>query len=213
MLTLEKMIRFFKPVRAYFAGVFTMSLVGFGVALVWAQEVAALAVAAPSGGRLKDQLLIMGLGLLTLAFGVIYRTVSRAINKGGDALDRWVENKIQNEFLSSAILRFTTLARSTVLNVWKTQVKFWKVGLKDMIKDGKITKEEVVEKKRQAKVLAMEQLKMITPRAVLDTVLGIDANDTAIDAFLSAGIESALHDVKAEAKLVNAQVSGSAIKN
>lgn len=213
MLTLEKMIRFFKPIRAYFAGVFTMSIVGFGVALVWAQEAVVPAVVAPSSGGLKDQLLVMGLGLLTLAAGVIYRTVSKFINKGGDALERWVENKIQNEFLESAILRFTTLARSTVLNVWKTQVKFWKVGLKDMIRDKKITPEEVAEKKRQAKLLAMEQLKMITPKVLLDTVLGVDAKDTAIDAFLSAGIESALHDAKSEAKLVKAQVSGSAIKN
>lgn len=213
MLTLENISRFLKPVRAYFAGVFTMGFVAFGVTLLWAQDVAAPAVAASSGGGLKDQLLVMGLGLLTLAAGVIYRTVSKFINKGGDALERWVENKIQNEFLESAILRFTTLARSTVLNVWKTQVKFWKVGLKDMIKDKKITPEEVAEKKRQAKLLAMEQLKMITPKVLLDTVLGIDAKDTAIDAFLSAGIESALHDAKAEAKLVKAQVSGSAIKN
>ncbi len=212
MLTLEKMIRFFKPVRAYFAGVFTMAFVAFGATLLWAQEVAVPAVAPTSGG-LKDQLLMMGLGLLTLAAGVIYRTVSKFINKGGDALDRWVENKIQNEFLESAIIRFTTLARSTVLNVWKTQVKFWKVGLKDMIKDGKITKEEVAEKKRLAKLTAMEQLKMITPRTLLDTVLGKDAKDMAIDAFFSAGIESALHDAKSEAKVVKAQVNGSAIKN
>ncbi len=153
------------------------------------------------GGGFKGQLMVIILAVIGFASEAILRFVSKQVNKGFDLLNKTAQEKIENTAVESAVIRLSNFGRMIVLNTWRTTVKEAKLAAKD----GKITKIE----KKAIKDGAVAELKSITPRAVLDALLGRNAGEDRVTALLGATVEAALHDVKEESKAVK----NSTVKN
>lgn len=179
-----------------------MALLAVFVVPVWAQAVAA---ASESGSSSIWPTIIAsalaalgGLGLYIVKKG------KALLDKLFDAIDRWLENKIENEFLENALIRISSFGRMVAKDVFVSQYRLAKEHAKKALADGKISEEEYREYGAKAKASAAAQFKSITPKRLLDTILGRDADDKRVDALASSVIEAAVHDLKIEGKLAKA---------
>lgn len=199
-------VRFMKSFHIYAAGFLTCAVMAFFIVPALAQEVAT-AIAEDNGGgggAFGGQVMVFLLGLLVSTSAVIYKVVAKLINRGGDALDRLVENKIENEFLQSAILRVMGFVRVGAVSTWATTYKAIKADLQEKLKDGKITKDEFKDLRKNAgavaKSEALRNIKAMTPRRILAIILGKDAPEDVINGYLGAVLETAIVDEKIIAK-------------
>ncbi len=209
-------VRFMKSFHVYAAGFLTCAVMAFFLVPALAQEAATTITESDGGGgAFGGQIMVFLLGLLVSTSAVIYKIVAKLINRGGDALDKWVENTIDNKFLESAILRVTGFVRAGAVNTWATTYKSIKADLKAKLADGKITKDEFIDLRKNAgasaKTEALRNIKAMTPRRILATILGKDAPEAVINEYLGAALETAIADEKTIAK-VAANGSG-AVKN
>ncbi len=187
----------------YIAGFATAAIIAIFAVPVWAQVAAA--VTAESGSSSIWSTIIAGALTAMTGLGIyIVRKGKALLDKLFNALDRWLENKVENEFLEGALLRLSSLARMVSKDVFVSSYRDAKVAAKIALADKKITPEEYKNIGKAAKQSAMRQLKSITPKRIFDTVLGRDAGDGRVDALTSSLLEAAVHDLKIEGKIAKA---------
>ncbi len=187
---------------SYVAGFITMALLAIFAVPVWAQAVAA----ASESGSSSIWPTIIASALAALGgLGVyIVNKGKELLDKLFNAIDRWLENKIENEFLEGALIRISSFGRMVAKDTFVSQYRLAREHAKKALADGKISKEEYREYGAKAKAAAAAQFKSITPKRLLDAVLGIGADESRVNSLASSVIEAAVHDLKIEGKLAKA---------